>query len=1298
MSYTGLIVGSIFGGLAIWGIVSTIAFLQLQHDDERRLNGRPKCLSLLWPGSHIDDEGNQSGFSTSRTSELELEAFAEAVYALEQAKKVIAGRCARLLAWPVDTLLDVVEACSLNALPGMKTNVEELGGIRKALLTLDGKTDSALVLLHQLVTSTQPTSQIEGPLDKEQLCGALGLLLENLSISIKRILAQSQSSIKTPRVDIIISIRSAVREFAALDRLCIQDIIALLPPDELVEGVKQLARDHRTVLYLRPPWQPDRSTSLNNLACAFKARFDQLGEMADLEQSIVCHRSTLELLTPGHPNRAGSLNNFACALKTRFDQSGQPADLEQAITSHYSALELCPPGHPCRYMSLTNLASALKSRFRQFGQLADLEQVIACHSEALELHLPGHPERSVSLNHLSIALFTRFNHLGRIADLDQAMTYQHSALELRPAGHPDRPISLNNLALSLYTRFNQLGQMADLEQSITYHRDALELHPPGHPDYIIFLDNLASALNARFDQTGQIADLGHAITYHCNVLELCPPGHPDRSTFLGNLAIALFTRFNQLGQMSDLDQVITYHRDALELRPPGHPDCSISLGSLAFALGTRFDHLGQMPDLEQAVTYHHSALELRPPGHPDRSMSLNNLGLALSARFGRLGQMADLEQAIIHHRSTLELHPQGHPCRSSSLGNLASTLKVRFDQLGQMIDLDQSIIYYNALELHSPGHPCRSISLCNLATTLNTRFHQLGKVADLKEAIQLLQLGSNDASDSPKHRYLCASRLIALLEEHNQPTLLEVYEIALSHLQLVLAMYPDVELRQEALGTDSLSPSLAMSAAACAIGQGQPDKAVELLEQGRSMLWADMRGYRQPVEAVRQVDATLADRFKTTSEQLEALATSSRLRSNKSSSESSGESRAVSEARWTRQRQLSSERDEIIQQIHQLDGLEHFLQAVPFNELQEVAAEGPVIIVNVALQRSDAIILHRRDAPIVIPLEVNGQDRTAAARVIRGLSELLFRERGKAGFSRMLSNTILKLLADILVTPVLEKLDALGVPEQSRIWWCPTSALCALPIHAAGQLPNKYISSYTPTLSALISARRSGNKPPPLNANDSKPSVLAIIHPGHPPKNTDEPDERLRTVFAERNVIEKAGGPGRIRSLSKAEATRTAVLDELPNHKWLHFACHGHLDISSPFGSAFELETDPLWLSDLVQARLPNADFAFLAACDSATSGGTSNTPDESLHLAAAVQFCGVRSVVGTLWPMADGDGPRVAQVFYRHMLKENDSRRSAEALQKVVMAMRKKTGPWAKANDEGEALQRWANYIHIGA
>ncbi|KAI9450791.1 hypothetical protein F5148DRAFT_986813, partial [Russula earlei] len=33
---------------------------------------------------------------------------------------------------------------------------------------------------------------------------------------------------------------------------------------------------------------------------------------------------------------------------------------------------------------------------------------------------------------------------------------------------------------------------------------------------------------------------------------------------------------------------------------------------------------------------------------------------------------------------------------------------------------------------------------------------------------------------------------------------------------------------------------------------------------------------------------------------------------------------------------------------------------------------------------------------------------------------------------------------------------------------------------------------------------------------------------------------------------------------------------------------------------------------------------------------------DEALHLTAAMQYCGFRSVVGTMWGMADSDGPEL--------------------------------------------------------
>ena len=101
-----------------------------------------------------------------------------------------------------------------------------------------------------------------------------------------------------------------------------------------------------------------------------------------------------------------------------------------------------------------------------------------------------------------------------------------------------------------------------------------------------------------------------------------------------------------------------------------------------------------------------------------------------------------------------------------------------------------------------------------------------------------------------------------------------------------------------------------------------------------------------------------------------------------------------------------------------------------------------------------------------------------------------------------------------------------------------------------------------------------------------------------------------------------------------ADATRDAVLHGLQQHSWVHFACHGHMgDDSQPFHG-----DDRLTLLNLIPVKLPNAEFAFLAACH--TAAGDPNTPDETIHLAAALQFCGFQSVVGTLWATADKAGP----------------------------------------------------------
>ena len=90
-----------------------------------------------------------------------------------------------------------------------------------------------------------------------------------------------------------------------------------------------------------------------------------------------------------------------------------------------------------------------------------------------------------------------------------------------------------------------------------------------------------------------------------------------------------------------------------------------------------------------------------------------------------------------------------------------------------------------------------------------------------------------------------------------------------------------------------------------------------------------------------------------------------------------------------------------------------------------------------------------------------------------------------------------------------------------------------------------------------------------------------------------------------------------------------------------------------------------------MRSRLPTAEFAFLSACHTAELTDGSIT-DEALHLTAAMQYCGFRSVVGTMWAMADADGKDVVEHFYRSMFSVGDQgisyhERSAKALRDAV-------------------------------
>jgi CHAT domain-containing protein len=97
----------------------------------------------------------------------------------------------------------------------------------------------------------------------------------------------------------------------------------------------------------------------------------------------------------------------------------------------------------------------------------------------------------------------------------------------------------------------------------------------------------------------------------------------------------------------------------------------------------------------------------------------------------------------------------------------------------------------------------------------------------------------------------------------------------------------------------------------------------------------------------------------------------------------------------------------------------------------------------------------------------------------------------------------------------------------------------------------------------------------------------------------------------------------------QTRASVSSVLDGVSTAHVLHLACHGHQDVN-PLDSHFALNDEPLTISSLMRLNLPHAVFAFLSACE--TAKGDKDQPDQAVHLAASMLFCGFKSVVATMW------------------------------------------------------------------
>lgn len=896
-------------------------------------------------------------------------------------------------------------------------------------------------------------------------------------------------------------------------------------------------------------------------------------------------------------------------------------------------------------------------------QVASARTLIGALDGMLGADHPLRGEVLVAGGHLAAALYTIH---GDSVHGDQAVRAARTAVTTAPSGDPRLPDKIVLLAHALMVRYGDRGAPADLDEALALVERLTAADPADPPPNGVAL--LAAALCARFERTRRISDLDRAIVVCRDAIGAVPSGHPVLALLHQNLMGCLLRRAEQLGQDADLtDAIETARTIHAELGPAGPLRCG-TLTSLATLLMWRYTRTGSAADLSEAVTLSREAVALSTDLRGLRVLVLTNHAIVLWVSFVTARRPAELAEAIAACREAMAVESR-NLVQSGVVRSLLTRLLTFRARVG---DRDAGLA--EALEIgrtsvvqFSPGHPLRAIALSDLAGVYRQRHRHTGDRADLDTAVGLWRSAVRSPAAKPGVRLHVAREWLAELLHAGD--LMAAAEPATAQVDLLPVVAwrgldrTGRERRLAGLGETTTT------AAALAIELDRPEQAVELLEQGRSVLWTQAIQTRSDLSALHTAAPDLAaelDRTRTELDRFGAL----------------GEAATTDRAAHA-YRGLVERWEALLADARAMPGFADFLGTAPFGTLRTAAAGGVVVIVNVAHLRCDALIVRPGGVrTVALPWLTPDSAGRRAAGLLRAVTELETEGSGPARINlRQTLAAMLRWLWDAVAAPVIEALDADG-PGPHRVWWCPTGPLTLLPLHAAGRyartgsrrgprptVPDRTVSSYTTSLAALLRARR-----PASGAGAA--TLLAVGMP------RTEHRADLPAVIRELDHI-AATVPG-ARSLVGAEATPEAVLAELGRHRLAHFACHATQDVAEPSRSALHLAGADLSVRRLATLDLTDAELAYLSACR--TAGGAVDLADEAINLAAALQLAGYRNVIGTLWSVSDRHAATVAHHVYRAVTTDRSD---------YATALASATAELRAADPDRPDI--WAPFIHLG-
>ena len=1030
--------------------------------------------------------------------------------------------------------------------------------------------------------------------------------------------------------------------------------------------------------------------------------------ISEIEAQISHYRRLLLTSPRSYPWRSLHLKELAALYDNRYVHSRQKEDLDMSILYSTEAIFVAPHSDRADQDTVQGfylLGTGLMNRLQLSKQPSDAQHCteVFRYLESLPLETYGVSSDEANLYllftldfHVKLGIGNAAQNIGEMMDRCRNLLVPNIPRPLLR-----RAISALVRAHNVYSNYSPASEYLDtLIDRLREANRRLDSHEP-----LVTLE-LAAHLSRRFRGINSMDDYEEAMALFDKVIASQPNSDclgPYMASALFFSAILAAERSRIYKNPGYLEEAIHRHREFLRIPSTNDSNHSTIIRGLKILTRERSSHFNitgkglppaRFPD-PQVTSFRNLVASLRArsaigktdwrSAPEERSKHLRALETVC-----RTTDIAEVADAIEYCQLLLASTPPSDMITYYPANALGEVLFHAFECTGNLEYLNKSITAFRNI-LGMPGARwARFNVIAGLHDALSARCNILGDEKAFEETMQLYSTASNDTYANVPDRlgfsYLWAENA-RRHGHHSTPT---AYETSLSLMEDLLLFAPTLETQHlHLMSRRYVYEEFPGNIASYEISRGRLPHAIEALERGRALIWSQLRGFRTPMDQLAFAPH-LAEEFTAVSRELETLTTSVSpdIIMNDSGEHEDGERMDKFGRFVVQHHELSARRKDLVSKIQTMPGLEGFLKTPSFGTLRSAAACGPVIIVNHSEWRCDIlIVLHDADPSLITTSDdFYGRAIELRNQLVRTRSNKLIPLESRQ-YQRTLQ-FVLKSLYELVGRSVIEELRRLKIPEQSRVWWCPTSVFCSLPLHAMGPIVSDdgimryfsdlYIPSYTPTLLALIESQNPGKS----SLDSEKPSVLLVANP----------DEVMEKAIPEIQHVQRLGT--KVTTLMRKRATPSAVVESLQNHRFAHFICHGILEKEKPFNASFKLSNGVhLTLLEIVRSRLPDAEFAFLSACHTAelTEGSIA---DEGLHLAAAVQYCGFRSVVGTMWAMADQDGGDLAKQFYDSMFSSDESgvsyhERSARALRDAVRTIRK---------EKRLPLEQWVNFVHYGA